>query len=471
MSLSLESLLNKPFAPSIAIIGGGASATLLLNRLSEDISHVSTPIDIYLIDEQAGLQFGPAYSTNEPAFLLNVPTCNMGADANQPEGFHHWLRDNDKLWRNLHPSFKDLAIGPHDFAPRMIYAEYLRSLFEAAKQKLILKNIHLQLLLARVTRIETQEQPNAVQIQTDVGIQLFVNKVILCTGNATPNHTDLANSHAMSPYSENFLQQDWSSIKDIAILGSGLCMVDAIQYFLAKGYRGHIHAFSTQGLIPLPHALPTTTKASRFDISNLTTARAIVKTVRYQIKENARGGITWQETINSLRQQINQLWLSLPNYEKQKLQRFMPWWNAARHRIAGPIYRQLRKLQELGRLTLIKGKVIKAESDGEYILAHMNNKVIFIRAEKLILCSGYACNYPQLQLLCSNLLDIPQLQTRLACANPNYQVSDSHEIYALGPALTGVLFETTAIHEIRQQSAAISTELARQLHRLNTVQS
>ncbi len=470
MSLSLESLLNKSSSSSIAIIGGGASATLLLHRLSEDLSRVSTPIDIYLFDEQAGRQFGPAYSTEEPTFLLNVPAANMGADVNQPEDFYNWLRDNGERWRNLHPSFKDLDIGPQDFAPRMIYAEYLHSLLEDAKQRLALKNIQLHLLLARVTRIETREHPNIVQLHTDVGLQLFVNKIILCTGNATPNHADLANSHAMPPYSQNFLKQDWSSIKDIAILGSGLSMVDAIQYLLIKGYKGHIHAFSRQGLIPLPHTL-TTTKAPAFDISNLTTARAIANTVRCQIKENALQGITWQDTINSLRQHVNQLWLSLAENEKQKLQRFMPWWNITRHRIAEPIYRQLKELQNSGKLTLIKGKVVKAESDGEYILAHMSDKIIFIRAEKLILCSGYACNYPQLQLLCNNLLDIPQLQAKLSCAQPDYKISSSHEIYALGPALTGVLFETTAIHEIRQQSAAISTALARQLHALNAVRA
>jgi len=468
MSLSLESLLNKPSSSSIAIIGGGASATLLLHRFSEDFCRVSTSVDIYLVDEQAGRPFGPAYSTEEPTFLLNVPAGNMGADVNRPEGFYNWLRDNREHWRKLHPSFKDLEIGPQDFAPRMIYAEYLHSVLEEAKQRLERKNIQLHLLRGRVTRIATQEQPNIVLLHTDVGLQLFVNKVILCTGNATPNSVDLADSHALSPYSQNFLKQDWSSIKDIAILGSGLSMVDTIQYLLAKGYNGHIHTFSRQGLIPLAHT-STTTKASALDTSQLTTARAIVKKVRYQIKKNAQTGIPWQQTINSLREQVNLLWLSLPEVEKHKLQRFMPWWNVARHRIAEPIYRQLKELQDSGKFTLIKGKVLKAESDGEYILAHMSDKIIFIRAEKLILCSGYACSYPQLQLLCNGLLDIPQLQTRLASANPNYKVSNSHEIYALGPALTGVLFETTAIHEIRQQSAAISTALAKQLHALNAL--
>lgn len=470
MSLSLESLLNKPFCSSIAVIGGGASATLLLHRLSQDIAHTNTPIDIYLIDEQAGLQFGPAYSTDEPTFLLNVPACNMGADANQPEGFHNWLRDNREHWRSLHPGFKNLDIGPQDFAPRMIYAEYLRSLLENTKQQLVLKNIHVQFLHERISRIETQEQPNSIQLHTHNGLQLFVNKVILCTGNATPNHTEVSNSHAMSPYSENFLKQDWRSIKDIAILGSGLCMVDAIQYLLAKGYKGDIHTFSRQGLIPLPHATATAIKAPAFAISSLNTAHMVVKTVRHQIKKNVEKGISWQETINSLRQQLNPLWLSLNENEKQKLQRFMPWWNVARHRIAEPLYRQIKELEDAGKLTFIKGKVIKAESDGEYILAHMSNRIIFIRAEKLILCSGYASNYPQLQLLCNTLLDIPQLRARLAHTNPDYKISATHEIYALGPALTGVLLETTAIHEIRQQSAAISAELARQLHKLNLAQ-
>jgi uncharacterized NAD(P)/FAD-binding protein YdhS len=388
----------------------------------------------------------------------------MGADSDDPEGFLNWLRLNKPRWQQLHPDFADLEIEAKDFAPRIIYAEYLRSLLEQAEQRLATKNIRLQRLLAWVTGVEALEHSDKLQVKTNLNVQLIVDSLVFCTGNSTPNHLDIESSHAMSPYSSRFLREDWHRIKDIAILGSGLCMVDAIHYLLAHGYEGNIHVFSRQGLVPLPHAEREGKKAPRFDISGLTRATAIIKAVRSRIMINEAEGIPWQETLNSLRYEINRLWLSLTDAERQKLRRVIPFWNVARHRIAAPIHQQLIKLRNSGKLTLIKGTIQKAESDGEYVLAHMKTKIIFIQAQKLILCSGYACSYPQLQLLCSNLLDIPQLQTKLNCSKPDFKISGSHDIYALGPALTGVLFETTAIHEIRQQSVAISSALSQQLY-------
>jgi uncharacterized NAD(P)/FAD-binding protein YdhS len=460
MSLSLDALLNKPASYSIAIIGGGASATLLLHNLSKNLSYNQTCTDIYLIDEKAGLQFGQAYSIREPIFLLNVPAINMGADVDEPDGFYRWIERYPERWRYLNPAFNELAIGPQDFAPRMIYAEYLRDLLGNAKLQLQRQNIAVHLLHARVIGIDTLEHSNLLQLRTNTHLQLIVNTAVLCTGNTLPNHADKPQAHATSPYCENFLSKEWQQVKNVAVLGSGLCMVDAIQYLSAKGFKGQIHAFSRQGLIPQPHSPTPATKAPDFNISEITSAHAAIKNLKREIKKNTLAGIGWQETINSFRQQTNRLWLQLAPSERKRLRRFMPWWNVTRHRISETAYQQLTQLLASGKLTLIKGIVQKAECDGEYLLAHMNSKIIVVQAEHLILCSGYTCNYPQLKLLCSALLDIPQLQRKLNCRHPNYQVSDTHQIYALGPALTGVLFETTAIHEIRHQCAAIAAQLA-----------
>jgi hypothetical protein len=46
-------------------------------------------------------------------------------------------------------------------------------------------------------------------------------------------------------------------------------------------------------------------------------------------------------------------------------------------------------------------------------------------------------------------------------SNPqNQNLLAEYSIYALGPSLAGTLFETTAIHEIRQQSKIISANIA-----------
>jgi uncharacterized NAD(P)/FAD-binding protein YdhS len=243
-------------------------------------------------------------------------------------------------------------------------------------------------------------------------------------------------------------------------------MVDAVQYLTQQNYRGNIHIFSRHGLIPLPHSEHHAQEATafnefKFSASDLTSAQKIVRSLRKQIAVNTHNEISWQTTINLFRTQINRIWLSLPERERKRLQRFLPWWNIARHRIPAVTYNQIIQLQKEEKIRLTKGDVKKAESDGEYFLLKLNNKTHLIQAEKMVICSGYHYDYEHLTKLCGDLLySKEQVQQQLNNHQQNHKLSAEYSIYALGPSLAGTLFETTAIHEIRQQSKSISADIA-----------
>lgn len=463
--------MNTSAPRSIVIVGGGASATLLLAQLSLQLNtHSENPISIYIVDNSQAFKVGIAYNIEHPSFVLNVAANRMGAFPDKPEDFYQWLIDYPALWRSLHADFKTIEFQSTDFVPRMIYGAYLRWVFDQALALAHSKNISVHRVVARVTQIKAINNSKRLQVIINTHEVFNADTVILATGNAYQNHQDLMSTHIFSsPYCQGFLQQDWSSLSDVILLGSGLSMVDAVQYLSQQNYAGKIHVFSRNGLIPLPHEqenqLPETAKfdVQAFSASGLTSAKIIVRKLRTQILANAKDGISWQATINAMRPLLNTIWLSLSEHERKKLKRFLPWWNIARHRIPAAAHKQLIRLQQEGRLIIHKGDIKKAESDGEYFLLKINNKTLFIKAEKMVVCSGYNYRFDHLADICGELLGSnAQLQKHLGSNKSNQSLSRDHSIYALGPSLANTLFETTAIHEIRQQSKFIATDIATQ---------
>ena len=74
--------------PSVAVIGAGASGTLLCRHL---LRHVPPGTRITLIERKSPFGPGLAYATGNPNHLLNVPAGRMSAFADQPHHFLDWL--------------------------------------------------------------------------------------------------------------------------------------------------------------------------------------------------------------------------------------------------------------------------------------------------------------------------------------------------------------------------------------------
>lgn len=454
--------MNDSVPKAIVIVGGGASATLLLAQLSIQLT-AHSPINIYLIDDSEGFKTGLAYSIEHPSFILNVAANRMGAWSDKPDDFYLWLNNYPQLWRNLHPDLLSVNYQADDFVPRMIYGAYLRWIFDSAVITAAEKNISIHRISARVSRIDATNYSSMLLVKTDTHESIRADAVIVATGNSSIRHPQLKDKNIFtSPYQQDFIWQDWSAIKNIIIVGSSLSMVDAVQYLAHQNYQGNIQIFSRHGLIPLPHATPAQNQeCALFSFTGLNSAKKILGAVRAQILCNNQQGMCWQTTINSLRMRLNSTWLTLPIKERDKLRRALPWWNIARHRIPITAYELLIKLQQEGRLVINKGEVKHAESDGEYFLLNLHQKTAFIKADKMLICSGYLYNQ-QLKKLCGGLLE--QETSHLL---ENYRLSKHYALHAIGPALGNLLFETTAIHEIRQQSLSIAANITQQLQTHN----
>ncbi|HYP67214.1 MAG TPA: FAD/NAD(P)-binding protein, partial [Thiobacillaceae bacterium] len=78
--------------PTIAIIGGGFSGTLVAVHL---LRTATIPMAVKLIERGPTVGPGVAYSTPETCHLLNVPAGKMSAFPEDAEHFLRWLRNHD----------------------------------------------------------------------------------------------------------------------------------------------------------------------------------------------------------------------------------------------------------------------------------------------------------------------------------------------------------------------------------------
>ena len=119
------------------------------------------------------------------------------------------------------------------------------------------------------------------------------------------------------------------------------------------------------------------------------------------------------------------------------MRRLMTFWNIHRHRMAPVAATVISEWRQSGQLKIIKDRIVRLEKNA-------NEKQITViggnnahKADYVVNCLGYKPD--------------PDLKYDIA--------QEKSGIYALGPALSGVYFETTAIPEIRAQAARIADEI------------
>lgn len=453
----------------MVIVGCGAAATLLLAELAATIN---SPLDIYLIDNNPSTPLGLAYDVNHPAFILNVAAKRMGAYISKPDDFYHWISNEPKRWRSLHPDFVDVNFEPDDFVPRMIYAEYLRGVFSCSVSSLEQKNISVIQLKEQV--VEVAPLANEVDGRACVCTQqqkILADIVVFATGNNPARHIESTGCFD-SPYRAEFLSQDWASLNHVAIVGAGLSMIDAVQFISGQGFTGSFQIFSRHGLLPLPHSNEHPMAAAPpLDLSCVgDTALQVVRALRLYVESNCIAGFEWQESINKIRPYVSYIWASLSSTEQRCLIKVLPWWNIHRHRIPPSAYANLQQLRAQNRLTITRCCVTTIKQTGKGFQLDSDplstvNKKIEVKADKLVICSGYAPGFNRVKKLGEKLLSPDdQLRQSLVRSDTTFKISATHNIFALGPALSGLLFETTALHETRQQANAISAAVAKLLN-------
>ncbi len=449
-------------AKRITIIGGGASGTLLAVNL---IRHsAKKPLEINLIEKRSRFGRGVAYGTRLETHLLNVPAAKMGAFPDDLEHFHRWLiqRGHD--------------FGPNAFVPRMLFGDYVRDVFEQASRQMP-AGVSLRRIDDEVS--DAVRNRKTVEITLRSGQKIESDLVALAFGNFAPpdpSVSDLSFTAARKYFDDPWGSRLYETIEpddSILIIGTGLSMVDLAMHFHKNGHRGKISAISTRGMLSAGHKLGYTYPSFYDELKPMRRITDILKAVRRHIDAAEASGSDWRAVIDSLRPATQQIWQDLPVAEKRYfIQHLSRYWGVARHRMPPEASEVVDEMRRNGSLEILKGRLreIKFDHQRQFEVTFAAGGVdVTVAADALVNCIGAQSNFAKIDsdlvksMLASGLIRTDALSLGLD-ATPDGRLigadgKPSGRIFALGPALKGILFETTAIPEIRTQARDLALKL------------
>ncbi|MDE1175903.1 MAG: FAD/NAD(P)-binding protein [Edaphobacter sp.] len=442
-------------AKTIAIIGAGASGTLTAYHLISQAERNRLPLRVLLIDPRPQLGLGLAYSTPSLRHLLNVPTAKISAIPSDPDHFLRWVR-----------AHYDPTVQPFSFMPRAIFGRYLRSLHAEVASRIEHIPATATSLVRRAdnTLLITLSDEAARSGNTTV----TVDHVVLATGNFDPQPLPNISPAALERglYRNNAWAHDTFDDLDpaapIALIGTGLTAVDVVLRLRELGHHGPITCVSRHGVFSQRHIETAPTPAPVIPRDTPPTALAYLRALR-----NAIGaGIPWRAAVDSLRSITNQLWLALPLDEQSRFLRHLNRrWLVVRHRMAPAIADVIEAELAAGTLRVIEGSFAGLTPDtgnNARINVRTAEGLAAVTATRVINCTGPSASYrrvdsPILHSLFAQGLATPgPLGAAINTSNDGALIdTEGHaatNLFTLGPARLGNLFESIAMPEIREQA-------------------
>ncbi|MFD2650407.1 FAD/NAD(P)-binding protein [Brucella rhizosphaerae] len=440
---------------SFIIIGGGASGVLMALQLL-----VRSPEATVRIFERSGsLGAGIAYSTQNPNHLLNVRASNMSAFPDQPEHFFNWLSTNSH-------AASEGGWQPQSFAPRALYRLYLNDLLkpylESDNPRITIENADVSDVAFNALR---------PQVTSSSGESFSADAIIVATGNEAAIAT--SGSHVTEYWSSNGYF-DIPSDHSVAILGTGLSMIDSVISLLDKGHKGQIHAISRRGLLPARHepAEPFPIEASALPVAD--GLPKLLHIVRKMIDQCEAEGKSWRSVIDGLRPHTKNIWNRLPLRQRRSFLRHLrPWWDVHRHRMAPAIADRIEFAQQSGQLTITAAHLASVKNKAEYIAIRYHKRagegLEELDVQSIIDCRGGSSRFSTTR----NLALISLMERGLAKPDAldlgldvtadlqvlNARGEPSGPIFAIGPVTKGIFWEVTAVPDIRVQTEKLAKTL------------
>jgi len=458
----------------IAIIGGGFCGVLTaIHLLRDNRLH----LHIHLINKGSALAKGVAYDPHTASLLLNVPNGKMSAFPDDPDHFMRWL------------SGTFLADGPDKdklataFSPRQHYGQYLTQLWNTALHE---HDANKRVTLYNDTADDIITDGGLVHIQLQNHAALTADITILATGNAQPRlPTGIDPSLTKSKY---YFANPWKkdciegldAENDILIIGNGLTMADTVVGLMEKGFGQTIHTISPHGyrlnacaedIIPYTAFSFAGIAAHEMELYNL------FKTFNKHRKLALKLNQSVYPLIDSLRPHIQKIWMGFGLREKQQFIKYLkPFWEKVRHRLPVQMHRQLNAMAAKGKLITHKGYIVSIEEQGDKIdvTLNTNGQLKSFKVQRVINCIGPETdiNKPGNKLL-NNLAKkglIAQGPCGMginACAEDGSVISlgtttkQAHQpnLYVIGSNLKGMLWESTAVPELRVQAKKLAQQI------------
>lgn len=423
----------------VVVVGAGASGTLQALHLSRAGAAVT------LIERGERPGRGVAYGTRRPEHLLNVPARRMSAYADEIGHFSRWWADRT-----------DNAATEEDYAPRMVYGDYLTELLLDAE--------------IPVVRGEAVDVAGGAVLLAD-GQRLVADAVVLAPGNFPPAPLRGIDTEALG---DIWVDDPWSGAlaglgpNDVVFLvGTGLTAVDVALTLEATGFRGRIVALSRRGLAPRVHGLREPMVAAREDL-----VPACIPMLRRVRARSAEVG--WRSAVQELRTVTQWLWREADMDQRRRFLRHLrPWWDVHRHKLAPAVGATIELMQAEARLAVAAGRLrsVTRVEGGAEIVFRLRGQAgdEQLRAARVVNCTGPDMDIgragePLLDaLLASGAIRRDALGVGLdvdeECRAIGADGQTSGTLSVIGPVTRGTFWESVAVPDIRVQAARVAGRL------------
>ena len=432
---------------SVTIIGGGFSGTILAAQLAR------RGISSWLVEGGGRLARGAAYSTQEPAHLLNVVAHNMNAFADDPD---HFLR-----------RFEAIGGERDGFAERRFYAAYLADILAEAEATGHVASVDGKAIAA-------EHDGEEWEVTLEDGRLLRSEALVLAMGNEAPGGiaalASLADFYVANPWSAEARSAMAAAARrgnDVLIVGTGLTMVDTVLSLDEAGFGGRIVTLSRRGLSPRAHAAFEPAPVALEDLPQGST-RALLRWLRKRA-----ASVGWRAAVTSLRPHSHALWQALPLDEQRRfLRHARPWWDVHRHRIAPGVAKRIAAMIADGRLEIVAGRIVEArDADGGVdvdIAQRGRSEARTHRFGLVINCTGplHAMSRtanPLLRSLIDGGAARPDVLDIGLEVGEGARVAGSDRLWAMSTLTKGRYWEITAVPDIRVQAAGIAADIGEEL--------
>jgi uncharacterized NAD(P)/FAD-binding protein YdhS len=437
----------------VVVVGGGLAGT----TVTAELARIAPPAFRLLLIDAGDPGPGTAYAPRSDRLYMNGSAGSMSAVPH----------DKDHLVRWLGTETSEALIS------RSTFGRYLRDRFNGSLSERPLFDV------ARTEVVDIVENAGRFIVSDARGSEWTATNVVLALGNFPPDDAFLPQSlRAWRGFAGDPWRYDPPTMTgDVLIVGSGLTAMDAIVQLDERGFEGAFHLVSRHGLLPClesPHA-----KALDPSLLDLRagTPRALVRSLREAARAHAARGGDWRDVVEAIRDASPSIWSGWNLRERRRfLRHVQAYWAVHRYRVppeTAAVYQRLdrgnRIVRHRGRIA--SGRVLRNGRFSIDIAGRGCTTVVAIGSA--INCTGPNGDYARIRhalvrnLVRSGMIRPDPLHLGLD-ATADFRTigrggTPNERVFALGPPLRGLLYETTAVPEIGREAAGVAQTLVRGL--------
>ena len=448
----------------VAIVGGGASGTIAAAQLLAS----GAPVEVTLIERTRRPGPGIAYSTTDHSHLLNVPAGRMSALSRRDDHFLFWARQEISS-----------AVAWTEFLPRAQYGRYLRDTLDEAERGA--DRARLERVEGEAVSLATGSIDERPIVNLASGDALRADAVILAMGNFPPAQPiDVPESliasgrYVSDPWAPGALEAARRGDR-VLLIGTGLTMVDVALSLGKIGSVRRMTAVSRGGMLPRRHRSNPQRVLRPFPMPSPLRLGSLLTTLCSEIESAPTRGQDWRDVVDSLRMVAADVWRALPEDDRRGFHGHLSRiWEVHRHRLPPASALAIEHLGDAGRLEIEQAGIASFAESRRRVRVGLQRpgggELETADFDCVVNCTGCSADLRDSgDALVRDLLDGGKARPGPLGlgldAEPDGTLLDrdgepSPRVFAMGPLLRGLLWESTAIAECRSQASALADRLS-----------